>query len=71
MNEYSNEALFERITELENFNDRLYEITSGFVGAEEIQMISELEEAYGIVAPDEWFDSIYWIEKELEKRGAM
>lgn len=71
MPEYTEGQLFARITELENYNDELYNITSGFVGGEEIQMLDELAEAYGIVGPDEWFDSIYWIEKELEKRGAL
>lgn len=63
---YTAEQLETRLDQLNEYEAKYDELTTGFVGEAELQELTRLAEEYRIEF-DDWFSDRFEVEKELEK----
>lgn len=63
---FTKEQLTKRLAELEAYEDLYGQLTTGFVGREEISAMEALSEQFKIEF-DDWFSDRVSVERELEK----
>lgn len=63
---YTADQLEARLDQLNEYEAKYDEVTTGFVGAAELKELNRLAEEYSIEF-DDWFSDRFEVEKELEK----
>lgn len=63
---YNAKQLGDRLDQLNEYEAKYDEVTTGFVGAAELKELNRLAEEYSIEF-DDWFSDRFEVEKELEK----
>lgn len=64
---YTIEQLEDRLDQLNEYEAKYDELTTGFVGAAELKELTRLAEEYSIEF-DDWYSDRFEVEKELVRR---